>query len=164
MKKVFFIVMLGSFLIVSSAKAQFGIQLGYGTEIEKPSIGVSAELFMTERVSFTPSFAFYLPIKEDVGGGDEIKINYWELNGDLHFYLSKNEKNGFYALAGVNYVKVKVNFPDSWGVSDGSDSEVGANLGLGLTFPSVNTTPYFEFKYETVAEGQVVLVLGIRFK
>lgn len=161
-------ILLCAFLVavcstMATAQNFFGVQVGYGSEIEKVSFGANFEFFVAPKVSISPNFAFYLPVKQDVGGGDEIVIKFWELNADGHFYLSRKEEGSFYGIVGINYVHAKAEFPDVFGFPDETDSETGLNLGFGGIFGKGNAKPFFEFKYETIDDGQLVFLGGVRF-
>lgn len=137
--------------------------MGYGTEFEKISFGANFEFFITPKISFAPSGSFYLPAKVEIGGGDEITAKSWEANGDFHFYPIKNKKAPFYGLVGINYIHVKLEYPPGLAVEDDSGSKVGANFGFGGNFGSGSFQPFFEFKYETINAGQLVLLAGVRY-
>jgi hypothetical protein len=160
------LVIVLAFILCSAMQAnsqtRLGVQAGYGTEIETLFFGFHGEFFLNEKVSLAPGFSFYLPQKVDIGG-NEVKSKYWELNGDVHYYFSKSGTASFYGLGGLNYLHAKTTYSDILNLPDESDGEIGINLGIGLNIEKGNTIPFFELKYETTAEGQFVILGGIRF-
>ena len=154
-------------LVTVKGQSSIGLFAGYGSEAEEVSFGLNAEIFIIPRLSMVPSGAFYLPSKKDFDGGDVIR-NFFEINGDLHGYVAKEESVAFYLLLGINYMHEKVKFsPDPiFGppvTKKGSDT--GANLGIGITFGENDKSPRFfiEVKSSTSFEGQIVFTGGFRF-
>jgi opacity protein-like surface antigen len=157
-KQTLIILVLVCVSAASFAQSRLGLQAGYGFEIEKPFAGLNGEFFLADRVSIAPDISFYAPEQATIFG-TQYKVSFWELNGDLHFYFNKGEKASFYALGGVNHVTAKVKA----GSQSASDSETGANVGLGVSFSSPKSVPFIQFKYETVGTGQFVIMGGVRF-
>lgn len=103
-----------------------GINLGYGNEISKPSLGVKALYDINESFTLAPSFNFYLPETEEYSGY-ESKLNYWDLNLDLHWTCYDDDMYQLYPIVGVTYLNAKVSV-DGYNESEG---KFGVNLGFG---------------------------------
>lgn len=149
--------------MASFAQTRVGGYLGYGSEVESLALGVNAEFFVAEKISIAPSFTFFFP-KKDEFFGVTVKTSFWELNADGHYYFTDSDADvAFYGLAGLNLLGVKQTV-ESGGTSDSaSDTEFGLNLGAGANFTMGNLMPFAEVKFETVGDGQLVLLAGLRF-
>ena len=168
-----------AFLLLLACNASFGQVkvypgLVYGSEIEKPGITLGGEFFVSERISITPDFIYYLIGKESMvlpGSKIEIKTKLWELNGNMHYYFVNKPNIGFYGLGGLNYshvgLKYKETDTDTGQVEtefDVSDGEIGLNLGIGANFPvGRNFTPFAEMKYVAASTDQLVVGGGVKF-
>src|SRR5690606_34858031 len=106
-------------------ETRIGGLLAYGTEVESLGIGVNAEFPIANKLTIAPSFIFYLP--KDEGG---VKINWFELNGNVNYYFVDQDGLGVYGLGGLNYSSIKVS-SGGFSVSDGT---VGLNLCAGAIF------------------------------
>ena len=169
MKTIKFLAALSTFLVSSlTASAQsettIGGLLAYGTEIENLGIGANAEFPIADKMTISPSLIYYLP-KEDFG----VKVNWFEVNGNLNYYFVDHDNIGVYGLAGLNYSSVKVSYDgDDFGFMDdftGSDGRFGLNLGGGANFDiGGSITPFAELKYVIIDGGQLVIAGGVRFK
>jgi outer membrane protein X len=152
----------GIFSSSAQTDTRLGAMLVYGTEIENPGIGVTAEFPIIEDLTIAPGFIYYLP-KDESG----ISLNWWEINGNAHYYFSNTESLGFYGLAGLNYSHVKVDYDGSgWGGADfgASDGRFGLNLGAGANFNiGSSITPFAEAKYVIIDGGQLVIGAGVKF-
>lgn len=140
---------------------RLGAMVAYGTEIENIGIGVNAEFPILENLTIAPGFIYYLP-KDESG----VSMNWWELNGNAHYYLLDSESLSFYGLGGINYSSVKVDFDGGSGFGDmsASDGRVGLNLGAGANFSiGSNIVPFAEAKYVIIDGAQLVLGAGVRF-
>ncbi len=159
-KNVLFLSIALSFIGIVSVNAQevrFAFQGGYGAEIEKGAAGFGFEIFLVDRVSVAPGVNFYIPPDKFGTGNNALKISYWEYNIDMHVYALRSEGFGLYGIVGLNVLNAKAKV----GNEKDSDSETGANLGLGISVgPGL---PFIEAKYETVSTGQFFIGGGFRF-
>ncbi|KAB7530212.1 outer membrane beta-barrel protein [Flagellimonas olearia] len=138
---------------------RIGGKLIYGTEIESIGIGGTAEIPIMEKLVIAPDFGYYFPKKE---GG--VKMNMFEINGNVNYYFVADESLGFYGLGGLNYTHVKVDFDNDFINGSGSSGEVGLNLGAGANFPiGENFLPFAEVKYVLGDADQLVIAAGIKF-
>lgn len=161
-------IILTTFIIVLhfgfSANAQEDTRIGafiaYGTEIENIGIGANAEFPILENFTISPSFIYYFP-KEEFG----VKINWFEINGNAHYYFVNQDNLSAYALGGLNYSSVKVSYDNPWmGNFSHSDGRVGLNLGGGINFNvSGAIIPFAELKYVIIDGGQLVAGAGVKF-
>lgn len=163
-------------LMSNSALAQVKIYPGisFGSEIETVGITLGGEFFVSEKVSISPDFIYYLPKKESEvysGSKAEVKSRLWELNGNVHYYFIKKASIGFYGLGGLNYSHVGVDYKQTdtdtgeteleFEVADG---EAGVNLGIGANFSlGKNFSPFLEMKYVAASTDQLVLTSGLKF-
>ena len=75
----------------------------------------------------------------------------------MHVYALRSEGFGLYGIVGLNVLNAKAKL----GNEKDSDSETGANLGLGISVgPGL---PFIEAKYETIGSGQFFIGGGFRF-
>lgn len=151
----------GLFAVSAQTETRIGGMLAYGTEIENLGIGVNAEFGITEKLSVSPSFIFYLPREEG-----PISINWWEINANGNYYFIKNEGIDVYGLAGLNYSSVKVEYSENYffGGASTSDGRFGLNIGGGANFDIGSSIfPFAELKYVIIDGGQLVIAAGVKF-
>lgn len=170
MKKYFLLAVVALLSVTAFAqdgKWGTGINIGYGSasDLSKPSIGVKALYDITDRFAVAPSFNYYFQKKDDYGYGiGEIKVNYWDINCDLHWNVVSKENFKFYPLAGLTYLHAKAKVSGS-GESN-SDGKFGANIGVGgqLNFAS-NWSAALEVKYQIISEtAQLVPSLSVMYR
>lgn len=143
-------------------KWRAGVNIGYGTDISKPFIGVRAQYDIIEQLSIAPSFNYYFKSSEDIGYGEEIDYNYWDIDVDVHWNVLRGESYKVYPLVGLTYLHGKASYE---GESE-SDSWIGANVGVGaqLNF-GTNWCVGIEAKYQIVDEvGQFVPMATIMYR
>ncbi len=146
-------------------QTKIGAALAYGTEIENIGLGATAEFHIAERISLSPNFIYYFPKEEG-----PIKVNWWEINADGHYYFLADDGIQVFGLAGVNYSQVKVKSdidfgPFGGGDFEASDGRVGLNIGAGINFDlGSSLVPFAKLKYVIIDEGQAVIAAGVKFK
>ncbi|HET9947361.1 MAG TPA: outer membrane beta-barrel protein [Longimicrobiales bacterium] len=149
----------GALVVPGAAQAQvvLGPMAGFHTEDAIDAFGIGAFASfevpsLDENLSITPSFIYYFP--DDPRG-------YWELNGDVvyNFEVSPDTPVLPFAMAGLNIARFSV---DLNGASD-SDTEIGLNLGGGVTFRAANVEPFAGAKFELQDETGFVLFGGVGF-
>ena len=146
-----------SIISVSAQEVRFAFQGGYGAELEKGAAGFGFEIFFIDKLSIAPGVNFYIPADKFGSGNNQLKVSYWEYNIDMHVYAVRTEGFGLYGIVGLNVLNAKAKFGDE----KDSDSETGANLGVGISVgPGL---PFIEAKYETVSTGQFFIGGGFRF-
>lgn len=153
----------GFFIGSAQTETRLGAMIAYGTEVENVGIGVNAEFPIMEKLTVSPNFIYYLP-KDEYGAN----LNWWELNGNLHYYFTSTENMGFYGIGGINYSHVSFDFENNSGFGDSSinssDGRIGLNLGAGANFNiDSGITPFAEAKYVIIDGAQLVLAAGIKF-
>lgn len=144
---------LGVTAFAQSEKLGIGLNVGYGSEISKPSIGVKALYNITEEFTIAPSFNYYFPEKKRIESV-ETKLKYWDLNCDVHWNLFNKENYLLYPFAGLAYAHVKGEASeDEWGFSyDESGGDFGLNLGFGgQMFLTENLLGTAEVKYQIIS-------------
>lgn len=168
----FLLVSLGANSALAQGKVYPGIS--FGSEIENVGITLGGEFFVSEKISITPDFIYYLPKKESEvysGGKIEVKSKLWELNGNVHYYFVNKQSIGFYGLGGLNYSHVSVDYKQTdtdTGQTEAEfelgDGEIGLNLGIGANFSlGKSFSPFVEMKYVAASTDQLVLTSGIKF-
>ncbi|PVW17409.1 outer membrane protein [Marixanthomonas spongiae] len=152
-------------LVVSQAQidTRIGAELAYGTEIENLGIGANAEFGVLDNLSISPSFIYYFPKEEG-----PIKVNWWEINGNVNYYFIQDEGFHLYGLGGLNYTNVSIDADIDYGdfgySVDSSDGRFGLNLGAGANMDlGSNIMPFAELKYVIIDGGQLVLAAGVKF-
>lgn len=159
MKKLFLLAVVALISVTTFAqdgKWAAGVNIGYGSDISKPSIGVKALYDINNSFTVAPSFNYYFQ-KKDEG----VKMNYWDLNCDLHWNVVSKESFKFYPLAGITYLHRKASIE---GIS-GSDSWFGANIGVGGQFNlSSNWAAAVEAKYQIIDGSQFVPSLSLMYR
>jgi outer membrane immunogenic protein len=153
---IFFI----GFVLSSTAQndSRLGGFLAYGSEVESFGIGVNAEFSISKRISLSPSFIYYLPRKEG-----QVKINWWEMNANAHYYFLKQSKLDFFGLGGLNYTQIRINSNNFDGHASNSDGNLGLNLGLGANYEMGKLlTPFVHAKYIVMENGMFVVAAGLR--
>ena len=143
-----------------SASAQnwgIGFNLGYGSEVSKPSLGIKAIYDINESFAIAPSFNYYLP-EEEYG----YKYNFWDVNFDLHWTCYDADMYQLYPLVGLSYLGATAKY-------DGekeSDGKLGVNLGFGgQVYLTDNWVASAEVKYQIISNtNQLVPSLSLIYK
>lgn len=102
-------------------------------------------------LKISPSFIYYLP-KDQV----DVKINWFEINGNANYYFLDQDKLSVYGLGGLNYSSVKAKYDGPYsGLIDygASDGRFGLNIGGGANFILGNLMPFAELKYVIIDGG-----------
>lgn len=175
MKKLFlvaFMAILSSTAFAQSGKWAAGINIGYGSDIEKPSIGVKVLYDLNSQLTLAPSFNYYFNRTEKYNEGGvtaEGTAKFWDINCDLHWNVYSTDNFKFYPFAGLTYLHGKVEESAStsgYGVElEASEGKVGANIGIGgqLNIAS-NWAVGLEVKYQIIDGSQVVPALSILYR
>lgn len=157
MKKLFGIssLILGIlFVLNTNAMAQnefsAGGGLAYGTEVEAIGIQGGATYSFTEEFRGAADIIIFFPDNYD----------WWELNLNGHYKFLAEEGISVYALAGINYATLSVDFGQ---LGSASDSEVGLNIGGGAEFGVDFAKLYTELKFVLGNADQLALSAGLRF-
>lgn len=156
--------LISSISFAQIGKWAAGLNVGYGSDISKPSIGAKVLYDISEQFTVAPSFNYYFQKKED-----GIKANYWDLNGDLHWNVVSKENLKFYPLAGFTYMHGKASVDAEYDEEEeisASDSWLGANVGAGVQFNlGPNFTASIEAKYQIISEtAQFVPSLSLMYR
>jgi len=131
------------------AQTVVGPMAGYHDDLEALGIGgfISVPVpALDPNLSIVPSFVFYFP-----DGGDAL-----EVNGDVMYAFEVSEDTPVlpFAFAGLNIFRTK---PDFTGAS--ADTDVGLNLGGGVTFRAESLRPFAGAKFE-IHDGTGFLIFG----
>lgn len=121
---------------------------------EDADFGVGAYLglpvpSLADGLSINPSFTYFFP-----GGSRE----YWELNGDFvyDFRVSRDAPVFPFALAGLNIATAS-------GGGRGGDTDLGLNLGGGVTFNTRSARPFVGGRFEIGGGEGFVVFAGVGF-
>ena len=116
-----------------------------------------------ENVAFSADFGIFFP---DDGGYDEVDVDYWELNANaLYRFPIENSVVSPWALAGLNIAHGSVGVDlGEFGSASGKDTEIGVNLGGGLTFGTGSMQPFVGAKIELSGGEGAVLFGGLVFE
>lgn len=155
---IFIMALSLGYSVNAQENTRIGALLAYGTEIESIGIGVNAEFPVLENLTISPSVIYYLP-KEESG----FKMNWIEVNANANYYFVTQDNLGVYAIGGLNYSHVKLEYDTSFAFADVSDGRFGLNLGAGANFELGGITPFAELKYVIIDGGQLVIGGGVKF-
>lgn len=169
MKKLFLSIVTMLFVVVSSAFAQeqkwaVGLNIGYGTDVEKPFIGFRGQYGINDAFDVAASFNYYF--KDTYKEYDtEVDLKCWDINADLHWNVLNGDNFKVYPFVGLTYMRAIASV-DSEGVSlSASDGKFGANLGVGGAYDiSSNIAIGVELKYQIIEGGQFVPLATIMYK
>lgn len=146
--------MLGLFLMTQTVNAQFsaGGGLAFGLESEDLGLQLRGLYQINEKIRGDVNLTFYFDGVEDV--------NVTEINLNGHYLIHDGDSFSVYGLGGLNIFRVGVSFD---GFSS-SSSEIGLNLGGGITFPFSDTLSGIgEIKYAISDADQLVIGAGVLY-
>jgi outer membrane immunogenic protein len=124
-------------------------------DIDEVGIGGIAEFKLAPKWSLSPQLIFYFP--ENRGGAD---VSFFELNVNANYYFYNHDVFEFYGLAGLNYLRWKVDY----GTVENSDGEIGLNLGGGINFEvGKSFVPFSEVRLTIGEFDQFVISAGLKF-
>jgi len=115
-----------------------------------------------ENLAFAGDFGMFFP---DDGGYDEADVDYWELNANaLYRFPIENVSISPWALAGLNIAHGSVGADlGELGSVSGGDTEIGVNLGGGVTFGTGPMKPFAGAKIELGGGEGAVIFGGLSF-
>jgi hypothetical protein len=119
-----------------------------------------------ENIAFTGDFGFFFP---DDGGYDGVDVDYWELNANA-LYRFPMEDLSFtpWAMAGLNIANGSFggfsNEDILLGRGSVNDTEIGVNLGGGVTFGTGAMRPFAGAKIELGGGEGAVVFGGLSFE
>lgn len=152
MKKLLFrTVVIGLVSVPGTAQAQMSVgpMAGYHDDLEAFGVGAFLSIdvpSIASNLSIVPSFVFYFPDNVDA----------FEVNGDVMyaFRVSPDTPVLPFAFAGLNVVRSKVDVANAE-----ADTDVGLNLGGGVTFRAASVEPFAGAKFE-IHDGTAFLIFG----
>ena len=140
------------FFIMSSASAQkgiqaFGVNLGYGSEIESASIGVKYQYNITNNIRLEPSANYFFEKKG---------IDMFDFNANAHYLIPTENNIRLYPLAGLTFTR--------WDFGKVAN-RLGLNIGGGAEFDvSDNLFVNMELKYQIIKDlDQAVFNVGLTY-
>lgn len=141
-----------------------GVFGGYGTKIEKPAIGAIGEIGIMEKLTVSPSFAYYF-----MESNDFMKASFFEFNANANYYFVTEGPFQAYGLAGLQVARssVSMDLGDigfGMGNIDGSSSKAGFNIGGGANLNlGSKIMPFGELKYTLGGAEQLGIFLGVKY-
>jgi hypothetical protein len=148
-----------AFVLPAEAHAQTvaGPYLGYHDDFDM-GIGVFIEVPIpsyADGLSLTADLGIYFP--GDLGGAD---VNYFEINGGAlyRFDVDSDDVSPF-ALGGLNIARVSVDSDVNGVNGGGSNTDLGLNLGGGVTFLRSAVRPSVGLKIE-LSGGDGFVIFG----
>ena len=159
MKKIVTTVLCAAFIFVLSdiAYGQFTVGGGviYGGDIEQ--VGAKADLSYTlnETYRLQADFSYFLPKDQGI-----VEFNWWEINGNLHYPITRAGTSWVYALAGINIANINA---EADGFEPNTVTEVGANVGAGGEIELPFADLFGEIKYVLGNADQLGIAVGLRF-
>ena len=169
MKRLLFVIAIALFVTTANAQDKgdmaVGAQVAFGTGDGFSNIGIGAKFQWNpaNRLRLEPSFTYFL--KKDL-------VSMWDISANVHYQFPLGKVVGFYPLAGVGVMGVKVDIPEvdlgeygSYGGS-ASDTKFGVNVGVGADF---NLSEKFvvnaEVKYTIVQHwNRLIISAGFAYK
>lgn len=115
-----------------------------------------------EDLAFWGDFGYFFPGDHGYNGVD---VDYWELNANATFrFPLENTDLMPWALAGLNLSSESFSAGlNGNGDSSATDTEVGLNLGGGLTLMSGPIQPFVGVKFELGGGNGAVIFTGVSF-
>lgn len=158
MRKIFWtLAVVGSMAVVAEgaqAQTSVGPVAAYHDDAESLGVGGFIRLPLASvhpNLAIVPNFVIYFPDGFD----------FLEVNGDLtyRFAVSEDAPVTPFALAGLNVSRASFEIA---GESE-SETDVGLNLGGGVTFPSSSLQPFAGLKFEIQDGSSFVIFGGVGF-
>ena len=151
MKKLMILISM-MFFIMGSAFAQkgiqaFGVNLGYGSEIESASIGVKYQYNITNNIRLEPSANYFF---------EKRGVDMFDFNANAHYLIPTENNIRLYPLAGLTFTR--------WDFGKVAN-RLGLNIGGGAEFDvSDNLFVNFELKYQIIKDlDQAVFNVGLTY-
>lgn len=159
------LMLIGFGISASAQNFGLGVNLGYGSEVEKPSFGIKALYDINESFTLAPSFNYYLPETTEAMG-IEAKLKCWDVNLDLHWICYDADMYQLYPLAGVTYLSAKSSLEEDGLELSESEGKFGVNLGFGgQLYLTENWLVSAEVKYQIIDNvNQFVPSLSLMYK
>jgi len=153
-------------LILFSAKTysqsvSVGGGLVYGDDIEEPGINLRVYYNLPgNRVCFGPEFSTFLSHKENVNGED-IEIDLYELNLNVHYIFELTHKLGFYPFTGLNFSREKEQIEIAGVHETFTEEKFGLNLGFGAHYAYNKVVFFTEYDHLFGNLHQNSITLGL---
>lgn len=160
MKKLFMAIAAAFISVASFAQSgswSVGLNIGYGTDIQKPFLGGRVMYGINDAFDVAGSFNYYFKDKY----GEDLTMKWWDINADVHWNAFRGEKYKLYPLAGLTYMQAKASYE---GISD-SDGKFGVNLGIGGSYDFTdNFAVGVELKAQIINGTQFVPMASLMYK
>lgn len=167
MKKFFLVIAMFIASVATFAqdnKWGIGLNIGYGTDISKPFLGVKGHYDMTEAFTVAASLNHYF--KDTVEEmGIEVDLKCWDINADVHWNVLRREMVKLYPLVGLTYLQAKASVEESGVSISESDGKFGVNIGVGTQINlGANWGIGIEAKYQIIDGGQFVPMATVMYR
>lgn len=168
MKKLFLLVAMCCIASVATFaqdnKWGIGLNIGYGSDIAKPFMGVRGQYDVTDAFTVAASFNHYFKDTTSEMGVD-VDLKCWDINADVHWNVIRKETFKFYPLVGLTYLRAKASAEESGITVSASDGRFGVNLGLGVQFDlGTSWAIGVEAKYQIIDGSQIVPLATIMYR
>lgn len=126
---------------------------GVGAFVDAPMEGIH------ENVHLMGDFTWFFPDEDNFAGVD-VDVTYFQVNGNLLYDFPMADQNFTpFALGGLNIARVSVDSEVAGIEGSASDTEVGLNLGGGLTFGTGSLRPAVGARVE-LGGGEGFVIFG----
>lgn len=157
MKKLFLLFAASMCVLTASAQLEVGGGLVLGSKLgiddngdDKMGFGLQGRgsYGINEKMGVSGGLTYFFPSTPD--GYD---LTMFEVFADFNYHFYQAEPLSVYGLLGINYAVVKWKIDVMGFSTEGDDSEVGINFGVGAKYSLGNLNLYGELKYNTAFEN-----------
>ncbi len=168
MRRLIFALVAVAALSTIPASASGQVQVGpFAAFHDEADLGVGAFVGIPvpeihEDISFIGNFGYFFPDKHHSGVRDS---DYWETNANLMFrFPLEDPRFTPWVMGGLNVAHWSWD-DEGEGVrdSEGTNTDIGLNLGGGVTFGTGTTLPFAGVKFELDGGEGAVLFGGVSF-
>ncbi len=132
-------------------------QLSFATRHAMVGLGAQAQFDLTNEWRIAPDFFYYIRNNDVTAYGADVNV---------HYMIPRGEKFVIYPLAGLAYMRYKIQKVDDEGDKyDDKHDRIGANIGVGVQYQIKDEMQLFaEERFQLLKDfNQSVTVLGVRF-
>lgn len=139
-----------------------GLNVGYGFEVEEPSIGANGFYSITDEIRAGAEFIWFFTDS----GIDDVDFNVYEFNVNGHYIFQDEDGLKLYGLAGINHITFSWDTPNNqtgFRVAS-SFSETGLNIGGGVEYDAGGFFLFGEPKFTLSDADQFSINVGARMQ
>jgi len=133
----------------------------YATNTEVIGLNVRGYYNINEHICFGPEFSYFLPKKESEHG-EEIELQLWEANYNIHYIFHTIKHVGLYPVGGINFTQEREKIKRNIDLleTEHVESAWGLNLGGGLHYNTSSFEIFGEYKYVVSTLEDHFLTIG----